>query len=69
VQPDTPLVTRNQTFTGAYTVQPNCTGSITFTGPIGETPADFVIMDGGREVHWIFTAPNGLVARTIAKKQ
>jgi len=59
--------------TGSYTVNPNCTGSMTINlGPgVGVTENAFVISNGGRAVHAViagFTAPDGTPATPLQSR-
>jgi len=58
------------TITGTYTVNSDCTGSMTLlVSPVGVTThADFVIVRGGAEFRAINTDP-GTVITTVGKKQ
>ncbi len=57
------------TFTGTYTVNPDCTGSLTFEESVlGVVHADVVIVDDGREFRAIQTDP-GVVLTVVEKKQ
>ena len=57
------------TFTGTYSVKPNCTGNLTINaGANGIIHRDLVIVDGGREVEFVSTDP-GLVIAGSMKKQ
>lgn len=60
---------RERSFTGTYTVKPNCTGSITVVYDNGEPPvrADFVVVQGGREC--LFLSRDKAPATGIAKRQ
>ena len=56
-------------FTGTYTVNANCTGSLTAdAGPSGINHRDLVIVDAGKEVEFVSTDP-GLVIAGYMKKQ
>ena len=56
-------------FTGTYTVNANCTGSLTAdAGPSGIIHRDLVIVDAGKEVEFVSTDP-GLVIAGYMKKQ
>jgi hypothetical protein len=59
-----------ETSSGTYEVRADCTGSETFkVSPTGTTVnADFVIVDGGREVFFIETDP-GTVLNVTAERQ
>jgi hypothetical protein len=55
-------------FTGAYTVNANCTGSIKQTYPDGYVGhLDIIVTDGGHEVYWIVT-DSGVTISGIKKK-
>ncbi len=55
-------------FTGAYTVNANCSGTIKLTYPNGDVGhLDIIVTDGGREVYWIVTDP-GITMSGIKKK-
>ncbi len=55
--------------TGTYTVNPNCTGSITFTdGGVVTQGTDFVLDDGGDEIRMITISP-GTVLTVQGRKQ
>jgi len=58
------------TIKGTYTVNPDCTGSLTLhVSPVGITVhADFVIASDGAELRAIVTDP-GTVVTVVAKKQ
>jgi hypothetical protein len=57
------------TFTGTYSVKPNCTGSLTAdAGDSGIIHRDLVIVDGGKEVEFVSTDA-GLVIAGYMKKQ
>ena len=57
------------TFTGTYSVKPNCTGSLTAdAGDNGIIHRDLVIVEGGREVEFVSTDA-GLVIAGYMKKQ
>ena len=57
------------TFTGTYTVNENCTGSLTVdAGSNGIVHRDLVIVDGGKEVEFVSTDP-GIVIAGYMKKQ
>lgn len=57
------------TFTGTYSVKPNCTGNLTINaGANGIIHRDLVVVDGGREVEFVSTDP-GLVIAGSMKKQ
>lgn len=57
------------TFTGTYTVKPDCTGSLTAdAGSSGIIHRDLVIVDGGKEVEFVST-DTGLVIAGYMKKQ
>jgi hypothetical protein len=59
------------TITGTYTVNPDCTGSMTlYVSPLGATAhADFVIVDDGVEFRAISTDPGVAVETRVYKKQ
>ena len=51
-------VFRQVTATGTFTVNPDCTGSKTFTSSTGQVSHfDFVIAPNGRTITWIVTDP------------
>jgi hypothetical protein len=53
-----------QTYTGTYTVNPDCTGSITLVVDIPPglvTHSDFVIDDNGNEIRSVETDPGGVL--------
>jgi len=55
-------------FTGAYTVNANCTGSIRLTYPNGQVGnLNIIVTDGGREIYWIVT-DSGLTISGVKKK-
>ena len=57
------------TFTGTYSVKPNCTGNLTVdAGANGIIHRDLVVVDGGREVEFVST-DSGLVIAGSMKKQ
>ena len=57
------------TFTGTYSVQPNCTGSLTVNaGASGIIHRNLVIVEDGNEVEFVSTDP-GLVIAGYMKKQ
>jgi hypothetical protein len=57
------------TFTGTYTVNGNCTGSLTVdAGASGIVHRDLVIVDAGKEVEFVSTDP-GVVIAGYMKKQ
>jgi hypothetical protein len=57
------------TFAGTYTVNANCTGSLTVdAGSNGIVHRDLVIVDAGREVDFVSTDP-GVVIAGYMKKQ
>ena len=57
------------TFTGTYTVNTNCTGSLTLgAGDNGTIHRDLVITDGGKEVEFVST-DSGVVVAGYMKKQ
>jgi hypothetical protein len=57
------------TFTGTYTVNANCTGSLTVdAGASGIVHRDLVIVDAGKEVEFVSTDP-GVVIAGYMKKQ
>jgi len=57
------------TYTGTYTVNPDCTGTYTVQNSLGLTVhAFFVIADGGNELHDIITDP-GTVITCIHRRQ
>jgi hypothetical protein len=56
------------TFQGTYTVNPDCTGSMTLTSSLGTSHADLVIDDDGAELRLIFTE-SGVVESRVYKKQ
>ena len=57
------------TFTGTYTVNSNCTGSLTVdAGASGIVHRDLVIVDAGKEVEFVSTDP-GVVIAGYMKKQ
>jgi hypothetical protein len=57
------------TFTGTYTVNPDCTGTYTVQNSLGLTVhAFFVIDDGGNEFQDVITDP-GTVITCIARRQ
>ena len=57
------------TFTGTYSVKPNCTGSLTAdAGANGIIHRDLVIVDSGKEVEFVSTDA-GLVISGYMKKQ
>ena len=57
------------TFTGTYTVMPNCTGKLTAdAGNNGIIHRDLVIVDSGKEVDFVSTDP-GLAIAGYMKKQ
>jgi hypothetical protein len=57
------------TFIGAYSVKPNCTGSLTAdAGSNGIIHRDLVIVDSGKEVELVSTDA-GLVISGYTKKQ
>jgi hypothetical protein len=57
------------TFTGTYTVNPDCTGTYTVQNSLGSTVhAFFVINDSGNELQIVITDP-GTVITCIARRQ
>jgi hypothetical protein len=56
------------TFEGTYTVNPDCTGSMTLSSSLGVSHADFVIDDDGTELRLIFT-DSGVVESRVYSKQ
>ncbi len=52
----------DQTFTGAYSVNPDCTGTFTLTFAGTTQNYNLVIADAGRQVLWMRTAPPVFVA-------
>jgi len=49
------------TFTGTYTINPDCTGTANLTFDFGGTaPLDFVIVDDGKQVEIIVAGANGV---------
>jgi|SRR5208337_102769 len=57
------------TYTGTYTVDPDCTGTYTVQNSLGLTVhAFFVIDDGGNELQIVITDP-GTVITCIARRQ
>ncbi len=57
------------TFTGTYTVDPDCTGSLTLDfSVLGVVHSDLVIVADGREFRAIQTDP-GVVVTVVGKKQ
>ena len=56
------------TFQGTYTVNPDCTGSMTLTSSLGTSHADLVIDDDGAELRLIFTE-SAVVESRVYKKQ
>ena len=57
------------TFTGTYTVNPDCTGTYTVQNSLGSTVhAFFVIDDSGNELQIVITDP-GTVITCIARRQ
>lgn len=62
-------VTLGITFAGTYTVNPDCTGSLTFTDNRGRTGHRAVaIVQDGKEIDYIFT-DRGIPGTGFAKKQ
>ncbi len=60
----------HRTFTGSYTVNPDCTGTLVFTFAMGaEARAEFVIVAGGSEMFAIQTDPPRFVDALVFKKQ
>ena len=48
--------------TGAYTLEPNCTGTVIFTDNFGQTTnLDFVLVDKGDELRFIQTDPDTII--------
>jgi hypothetical protein len=63
------LITQYKNIAGTYTVNSDCTGSITWTKSDGEEKyVDFVIVDGNNEIFTI-DADDGRVKTGIIKKQ
>jgi hypothetical protein len=64
------VITRGRQFSGAYTVNSNCTGSLVFMDANGNAQAhlDFVITNNGRNVNFI-QADNGTVISGTAQQQ
>jgi hypothetical protein len=56
------------TFSGTYSVKPNCTGSLAVNAGGSIIHRDLVIVDGGKEVDFVSTDP-GLVIAGYMKKQ
>ena len=56
------------TFQGTYSVNPDCTGSMTLSSSLGVSNADFVIDDDGTELRLIFT-DSGVIESRVYKKQ
>ena len=56
------------TFQGTYTVNPDCTGSMTISSSLGVSHADLVIDDDGAELRLIFTDA-GVVETRVYRKQ
>jgi hypothetical protein len=55
--------------TGTYTVNDDCTGTVTFTDQFGlTTHLDFVLAQGHQELNFIQTDP-GTVTTGIGRKQ
>ncbi len=60
----------HRTFTGSYTVNPDCTGAHVVTFPSGaEATAEFVIVAGGSEMLLSQTDPPRFLASFVLKKQ
>jgi hypothetical protein len=54
---------------GTYTVNPDCTGSLTFTDNRGRTAHRFAaIVQDGKEIDYVFT-DRGIPGTGVAKKQ
>ena len=56
-------------YTGTYTVNPDCTGSVTGASPIGGDDATFVIVGGGAEIFAVDTSTYGVTMTLDFKKQ
>ena len=57
------------TYTGAYQVNPDCTGSLILLNPTyGLSTGDFILVDGGREIRLIATNP-GQVSSGLATRR
>ena len=56
------------TFEGTYTVNPDCTGSMTLSSSLGVSHADFVIDDDGTELRLLFT-DSGVVESRVYSRQ
>lgn len=62
-------ILRGRTYTGTYTVNSDCTGSITLSDPInGTIDADFVIVNNGNELQLV-AYDNGTNITGSAKRQ
>lgn len=61
-------ISSNLTFEGTYKVNPDCTGSMTLSNPLGVIHADLVIDDDGAELRSIST-DSGVVESRVYKKQ
>jgi hypothetical protein len=58
-----------RTITGTYTVNGDCTGTVTFTDQFGlTTHLDFVLAQGSQELNFIQTDP-GTITTGIGRKQ
>jgi len=58
------------TFIGTYTVNPNCTGSLTVNaGANGTVHRDLVIVDAGNEVEFVSTDPSVVIAGYMKKQR
>jgi hypothetical protein len=57
-------------FTGTYSVNSNCTGSMTVdAGVNGIIHRDLVLVDGGKEVEFVDTDPGFVIAGSMKKQQ
>jgi hypothetical protein len=66
-------IEQGDTFAGSYTVNANCTGSMTFIGqhPAGRTDVhhfDMVVVDGGKEIAIISTDPTTVLTGWLKRQ-
>ncbi len=64
------IVTREQKLTGTYTLNPDCTGSMTMISlvdPKLRTHYDIFVTDDGRKANMIRTDPGSMAVRTIER--
>jgi len=57
-----------RTITGTYTIEPDCTGSVTFSDNFGQTThLDYVLADGGDEIRLIQTDQDTIITGTARR--